>query len=135
MAIFDIYICAYHKSGSYCNGSHCSSNGFVYSYTEIDKTILYLSIPINILSNSIIEDLKGFLEGKPNQEIRYSDWEDFSKGVEETELDITELLRRLNRNINGAEYRFKKGDRDLCSFVAKYLIPEVNKFVDMRDCY
>ena len=136
MPVFDIYLCAFRRCGSYYNGSHRSSNGFVYTYTEIDKTILYLSIPFPILNNAIVKELKEFFSDCVNKEITYTDWENESTGVRESEVDISGLIKLLNINYHHAytQYIFKQGNRELCPFEAGdySLIPLEREDEDLR---
>ena len=136
MAVFNIYLCAFHRCGSFYNGSHRSSNGFVYTYTEIDKTILYLSIPFSILNNAIVKELQKFFSDCVNKQITYTDWENESTGVSESELDISELLKLLNNNYHPpyTQYFFKQGNRELCPFEAGdySLIPLKIEHEDLR---
>ena len=136
MPVFNIYLCAFRQCGSYYNGSHRSSNGFVYNYTEIDKTILYLSIPFSILNNAIVKVMQEFFSDCVNKQIIYTDWEDESTGVSESELDISELLNLLNKNYNSVytQYIFKQGNRELCPFEAGdySIIPLKTELEDLR---
>ena len=137
MQTFIIYICAFHKHGSYGNGGHRTSNGYVYQYTEIDKTSLCLSLPFMLLNDSIKDLIKDYFAGCTNREIIYTDWNDESIGVSESELDISELLFRLGKTFCMAPYPqfvFKHGNRELCPFEIgdRILIPLTEEHEDMR---
>ena len=136
MAKLEIYLCAFNRRGSYCNGSHRSSNGYVYQYTEIDKTTLYLSIPFLLFNESIVKEIRNFFSNYTNRETSFTDWYDDSVGITESELDISKLIRELNRDYNPiySKYVFKQGTREVCPFEAGdySLIPLVENHEDMR---
>ncbi len=82
MPVLEIFICAYKMCGSYYNGGHRTSNGYVCNYTEIDKTIVYLSIPFVLLNDGISKEIRSFFSGTINKSVTYTDWENESKGIE-----------------------------------------------------
>lgn len=136
MPVFDVYIYAVKQSGSYSNGSHRSSNGYVYTYTEVDETILYLSIPYLLLNQSIINKIRSFFSTTINKTITYTDWVDESIGITEAEIDLTELLSILNKDYFPpySQVYFRQGNKEICQYTAGnyVLFPVIEKHEDLR---
>lgn len=119
---FPIYIYAFRRCGCTRNGSHRSSNGFKYSYTKFETTCIYASIPLELLHPTIIEPIKQFFSKFKDREIKYRDWEPEEYGIEETEIDITNLIDILNNRLNPCYSNrvFRKGDNESCPYSTGY---------------
>ena len=130
---FSIYICAFRSFGVYRNGSHRSSNGFMYSYTEFDNVKIYSSIPLSILNQGLREPIHNYFSKFENKSTRYRAWDPEEYGITENEIDIKDLLEKLNKGHNPcySDYLFLLGNRDNCPFDNPYFIMEETDYVDL----
>lgn len=90
-----------------------------------------------ILNRSIIDSIKNYFSNYTNRATTYTDWNDKSSGITESELDLSELITSLNRTFCASpysQYIFKQGNRELCPFEVGdwILIPLKEEHEDMR---
>lgn len=132
---FQIFICSFHRSGAFRNGSHRSSNGFKYSYTEFDTTTIYSSLPLSLLRESILAPIKQFFSRYKNSEKRIRDWEPGEYEINEEEIDLTLLLETLNKNNNPcySNYVFLQGNKDICPYPHDFIIQSEYEEIDYTD--